>query len=242
MKQIGFIFCLVIGSTGAFANDTLLFKIPNPRMTVRNMGGNYTRKVVRTADSGFLALDYIELKLVAKGYYNDTGFDVKIHTHYFYHPEKGFAQEVKSYDEMGILTLHAEMNRRGDTIWRQSFKDDVVIAYKTFAENEADRTIFFSMKKPAVYPGGASAWKKYVATNMKYPKDALAKKMQGMVMIEFTVSKEGKISKAKVVQSAGTSLDAEAIRLVNTSANWLPAEENGSKINSVQRRTVAFTL
>src|SRR6478736_3676384 len=187
MKQLVFFFCLTVSSARIFANDTLVFKISNPRLTVRSQGGNYTRKVIHTRDSGFLALDYNELKLVAKGYYNDTGFDVKMYTHYLYNPEKGFVQEIKCYDEMGSLTLHAEMNKRGDTIWRQTFKDDVVTAYKTFPENDADRTIFFSMKKPAVYPGGSSAWKQYIAINMRYPKDAVIKKLQGMVTVEFTV-------------------------------------------------------
>jgi len=242
MKQVVFFFCLAVSSARIFANDTLVFKISNPRLTVRNLGGNYIRKVIHTADSGFLALDYNEIKLTAKGYYSDTSFDVKMYTHYFYNAEKGFAQEIKCYDEMGSLTLHAEMNKRGDTIWRQTFKDDVVIDSKIFPENEADRTIFFSMKKPAVYPGGSAAWKQYIATNMKYPKDAVIKKLQGMVTVEFTVSKEGKVNRAKVIQSAGGSLDGEAVRLINTSASWIPAEENGSKINSTQRRTVVFKI
>ena len=242
MKQFVFFFCLAVSSVQIFANDTLIFKIANPRLTVRNPGGNYIRKVIHTADSGFLALDYNETGLVAKGYYNDTGFDIKIYTHYFYNTKKGFLQEIKCYDEMGSLTLHAEMNKQGDTIWRQTFKDDIVTGSRIFPENDADRTIFFSMQKPAVYNGGSLAWKKYISSNMKYPKDALASKLEGVVVIEFTVSKEGKINKSKVVQPASSSLNTEAMRLINASAAWLPAEENGNKINSTQRRCIVFKL
>ena len=243
MRKIIFLAFLTVLSVQLFANDTLIFKIPNPRWAVNHIGGNFIRKVIYTTDSGFLALDYNETNLVARGYYSDTGFDIKIYTHYFYNAEKGFLQEVKCFDEMGSMKLHAELDKNADTIWRQTFKDDIVVNSKTFPEYEPERTIFFSMQKPAIYTGGSLAWKKYVAANMRYPKDAVKRKLEGTSVIEFTVLKDGRISNAKVLQSAGTSLlDAEAIRLVNASTNWIPAEENGNKVNFIQRRAIIFKL
>ncbi|MFT4152452.1 energy transducer TonB [Parafilimonas sp.] len=206
------------------------------------MGGNYIRKVIPTADSGFFTLDYNGSSLVASGFYRDTGFEIKIYTHYFYNSGKGFLQEIKCYDEMGSLTLHAEMNKHSDTIWRQTFNDDVVTSARLFPENEADRTIFFSMQKPAVFPGGIVAWRTYVSSNLRYPKEAIKKKAAGSVLVEFTVSKEGKVANAKAIQSSNALLNAEAVRLIKNSPGWIPAEENGSRVNTVQRRSVMFRL
>jgi len=240
MKQIIFLACLIISTCKLFANDTLIFRISNPWRSAKDMNGIYVRKVIQTADSGFLAFDYSQSGLVAKGYYSDTDFNIKIYCHYFYNPNKGFPMEIKYYDSVGNLILHAELNKNADTIWRQTFKDDVMISSKVFPEHDSDRTIFFSMQKPAVYPGGYPNWKKFIAANMRHPKEGGKKKAQGTVMVEFTVSPEGKVASPKVIQSAGPLLDTEALRLIRLSPNWMPAEENGNKISFVQRQSIVF--
>jgi periplasmic protein TonB len=242
MKQFVFLACLIMFSCKIFANDTLFFRIPNRWRPVKNMGGNFVRKVIPAADSGFLALDYNGTDLIGRGYYSDTSFTVNLYCHYYYNPDKGFPQEIKCYDSVGDLTMHAELNKDGDTIWRQSFSNEEVIGSKVFPEYESDRTIFFSMLKPAVFPGGYTNWKKFVTYNMKYPKDAKKQRIQGSVTVEFVVSKGGKITNAKVIASANALLDNEALRLISSSPDWLPAEENGIKIDFTQRQLIVFKL
>ena len=242
MRKIIFLVCLAFLSAQVFANDTLIFKISNTWRPVKLMGGNYIRKAIPTADSGFLVLDYNETNLIARGYYSDTDFIVKMYNHYFYNPDKGFLQEIQFYDGAGKLNLRAELNRKGDTIWRQTLRNEVVVSSKVYPQYESDRTIFFSMQKPAVYPGGISNWKSFVASNLKYPQEAVAKKIEGTVLLEFIISKEGKVIKPKIIQSAGSLLDAEAIRFIASSPTWIPAEANGTKISSPQRRSIVFKL
>jgi TonB family protein len=242
MKQIALSACIIMFSFKLFANDTLVFHINNPRWPVKNLNGRYVRKVIRTSDSGFLALDYTNNKLAARGYYSDTDFTVSLYCHYFYNIDKGFPQEIKCYDSVGNLNMHAELNKSGDTIWRQTFENEVVISSKVFPEYESERTIFFSMLKPAVFPGGPSSWKKFISSNIRYPKEAVKKRIQGSVIVEFMVSQEGAISEAKVAQSANTLLDEEALRLIRSSPNWIPAEENGNKISFKQRQSIVFKL
>ncbi|HEY1871271.1 MAG TPA: energy transducer TonB [Chitinophagaceae bacterium] len=242
MKPFFLLVCTITFSCKLFASDTLVFRISNPRWPEKDLNGRYIRKVVQTADSGFLALDYSDSKLAAIGYYNDTDFTISLYCHYYYNIDKGFPQEIKCYDSVGNLKLHAELNKNGDTIWRQTLKDEVVIGSSIFPEYESERTIFFSMQKPAVYPGGSSSWKKFISSNMRYPKEAIKKKIQGVVIVEFMVSQEGKITDAEVVQSASALLDSEALRLIRCSPNWIPAEENGNKVNFRQRQSVIFKL
>jgi TonB family protein len=229
-------------SSKLFASDTLFFRVANRWRPAKNMGGNFVRKVIHVADSGYLALDYNGNNLIAKGYYSDTSFTTSLYCHYYYSPDKGFPQEIKCYDSVGDLTTHAELNKDGDTIWRQSFSNEEVISSKVFPEYESDRTIFFSMLKPAVFPGGYVTWKKFIASNLRYPKEARKQRAQGAVTVEFVVSKEGKITDAKVIQSPNALLNDEALRLIRSSPNWLPAEENGSKIDFTQRQSILFKL
>jgi TonB family protein len=242
MKQILFLACLIMLSCKLFANDTLFFRVNNRWRPVKNMGSNFIRKVIPTTDSGFLALDYNGTNLIGRGYYSDTSFTVSLFSHYYYHPDKGFLQEIKCYDNVGDMIMHAELNKNGDTIWRQSFSNEEVISAKVFPEHDADRTIFFSMLKPAVFPGGNANWKKFVAYNLKYPKDAKKQRIQGAVTIEFIVLKEGKVTDAKVIQSSNALFDGEALRLIRSSPDWLPAEENGAKIDFTQRQSILFKL
>jgi len=242
MKPIILLACLFICSCSLLANDTLIFRIRDPRLGAKDPTGSYLRKVISTADSGLLVLDYNQTGLVAKGYYADTNFETKLYSHAFYKPGKDFPFEIKCYDDDGNMSLHAELNNSGDTIWRQTLQNDAPINSKLFTEHEADRTIFFSMQKPAIFRGGSANWKKFIAANLKYPKEAAAKKTEGTVLVEFNVSKEGKVFQPKVVQSAGPLLDAEAVRLITNSPNWIPAEVNGNKVNFKQRQSVIFKL
>ena len=241
MKLIILPACILILSCKLFANDTLIFKISNPWRSGKIFDGRYIRKVVQT-DSGFLALDYTGDNLIAKGYYSDTSFTISLYCHYFYNVDKDFPQELKCYDSVGNLDMHAELNKNGDTIWRQTFQGEAMISSKVFSEYESERTIFFSMQKPAVFPGGLANWKKYVAANLKYPKEARKQKIHGIVTVEFTVSAEGKLTNAKIIQSVSPLLDEEALRLIRSSPNWLPAEENGVKTDFIQKQSIIFKL
>ena len=66
----------------------------------------------------------------------------------------------------------------------------------------------------------------YFAKNIKYPKDAYQKGIQGRVICQFTINKDGSVSDVEIVTKVYSSLDAEAVRLIkNTSKKWKPARE-----------------
>src|SRR6478736_7045753 len=106
MRQTILLACIAMCSFRLFANDTLVFRISNPRWPVKTPDGRYLRKVIQTSDSGFLALDYSGGNLIASGYYSDTDFTIRIYCHYFYNADKGFRQEIKCYDSVGNLNIH----------------------------------------------------------------------------------------------------------------------------------------
>ena len=71
---------------------------------------------------------------------------------------------------------------------------------------------------------------------MKYPKEAQDKGIQGRVIVQFVVNKDGSICDEHVVRSVDPQLDAEALRVVRSMPNWTPGKQRGQAVR------VRFTL
>lgn len=71
----------------------------------------------------------------------------------------------------------------------------------------------------------------YLYQNIKYPKDALNKGEQGMVVLTFVVEKDGSITDVKVTRGVSPSIDKEAIRVVSKMPKWKkPGLRNGEPV------------
>ncbi len=70
------------------------------------------------------------------------------------------------------------------------------------------------LKKPQ-YPGGKEAFRKFIKENLKYPKEAFDKNIEGTVFISYHVNDNGNVFSTKVTKGIGYGCDAEAIRLIN---------------------------
>lgn len=68
------------------------------------------------------------------------------------------------------------------------------------------------IKKP-VYPGGPQALRQFIAENLQYPKTALREKLEGTVVLKYTIDHEGKVTEANVVSGIGKGCDEEAVRV-----------------------------
>lgn len=69
------------------------------------------------------------------------------------------------------------------------------------------------IEKP-VLRGGEEAFKKLVRENLKYPEEALSRKIEGTVKVGYEVGGNGKVMRPKVISGIGHGCDEEAIRLV----------------------------
>ncbi len=80
---------------------------------------------------------------------------------------------------------------------------------------------------------------KYLAENIKYPPLALENNIQGSVIVQFVVDKDGKVQKSKVLRDIGANCGKEALRLVNSmneNYTWIPGKQRGRPV------AVQFTL
>ena len=82
------------------------------------------------------------------------------------------------------------------------------------------------------YPGGNSAVLKYLNENIVYPKSARENRVEGRVVVSFTIKKDGYISDPEVVRSVSPDLDNEALRVISEmTARWTPGYVNGEPVN-----------
>ena len=92
------------------------------------------------------------------------------------------------------------------------------------------------------YPGGMMECMKFLAKNIKYPEEAVKNKVEGRVIIQMVVKKDGSIANAKVVRSIDPLLDKEALRVINLMPKWKPGKNQGEAVRVRYTMPVMFKL
>ena len=72
------------------------------------------------------------------------------------------------------------------------------------------------------FPGGAVEFMKWLTKNLKYPPSAQQRKVQGRVVAQFIVNKDGSISDLMLVEKVSPELDREALRVLRMMPKWTP--------------------
>ena len=83
--------------------------------------------------------------------------------------------------------------------------------------------------KRAEFPGGMGALVQFLQAETRYPKEAMDQNIQGTVLVEFIIDKEGNVTNVNVLKSAHPLLDAEAVRVCRAMPQWTPAQDGEGK-------------
>lgn len=103
--------------------------------------------------------------------------------------------------------------------------------------------IFTKVEIESSYPGGPGAWMRYLNKTFRYPQEAQDEGIQGTVVVQFIVDKEGNVSEVEAVSGPSTGgLRDEAIRVIKKSGKWEPAVQNGRKVKSYKKQPITFKL
>jgi periplasmic protein TonB len=108
------------------------------------------------------------------------------------------------------------------------------------AEEDYDKT-FTKVEIESEYPGGSSAWARFLNKSLQYPQEAQDNEIQGTVMVKFIVDKEGNVSDVDAV-SGPKELHSEAVRVIKKSGKWTPAVQNGRQVKSYKSQPITFKL
>ncbi len=121
--------------------------------------------------------------------------------------------------------------------------DTVVIAPPVQVEEEEEEVVFVIVETMPEFPGGQQALFKYLSENVKYPAIAQENGIQGRVICQFVVNKDGAIVDVEVVRSGGDpSLDKEAIRVIKSMPKWKPGKQRGKAVRVKYTVPVNFRL
>lgn len=102
--------------------------------------------------------------------------------------------------------------------------------------------IFTVVESQPEFKGGAEAFFKYLMTEMKYPKEAREKGIEGRVEVEFVVDKDGALSDVKAVKGIGAGCDEEAVRVLKNAPAFKPGTQNGKPVRVRMVVPIVFKL
>ena len=106
------------------------------------------------------------------------------------------------------------------------------------ATKQTDEILFCTQPIPAQFPGGDLALWEWFKQNMVYPQEAIAKGIEGRVIVKFTVEEDGSVTNGEIMKGVDPLLDNEALRLVSIMPKWTP----GSFAGEVTRTMYAFPV
>jgi protein TonB len=89
---------------------------------------------------------------------------------------------------------------------------------------------FFAEKMP-IFPGGNLGLIRFIAVNVKYPKIANERNIEGIVYIKFCVTSNGDVDKVSVASGVDPLLDREALRVIRNLPKWVPGEQEGKRVS-----------
>ncbi len=241
--RISLIIILITSSLASQAQDTLYFKLSNPFNTVKDPNGKYIRKAIQTKDSAWLAYDYNwNNTLIVRGYYSDTNFKTKLFCHEIYNQAHGWREEIRCYKDGSLDGIRAGFNKSGDTLWKNLMAENKVIEEKHFPGYIPRQVIYEMVEVESEFPSGRRAWIQFLQDNIRYPKQARKKKIEGEVVVQFIIDKDGKVTNVEVLHSVDPLLDQEAVRLIKSSPDWIPAQQNGKPVKSSRKQPIIFSL
>lgn len=117
------------------------------------------------------------------------------------------------------------------------------ISYAQETERELkDTTICIHPEKLASYKGGEKAKLKFLRGNIVYPQTAKEQKIQGRVIVEGIVEKDGILSNINILRSVSPECDNEVKRVIALMPNWKPAVFQGSAVRTKINISVFFIL
>ena len=109
---------------------------------------------------------------------------------------------------------------------------------------EDESKVFTKVEIEAEFPGGASAWTKFVRNNInaEIPIENEAPEGTYSVIVRFIVSKDGSISDVVAETKHGFGMEQEAIRAIKKGPKWTPAQQNGRYVNAYRRQPITFVV
>ena len=115
----------------------------------------------------------------------------------------------------------------------------------SLSEGSEDVVSFYDCDERPLFSNNADPrhfLKEWVYHYLRYPQSAVKAGVQGTVMVQFIIEKDGKVSEVKVVKGVDPELDDEALRVIKASPKWKPGKMGGNRVRASLTIPVEFRL
>jgi len=195
----------------------------------------------------FVALEWTEQE-VTKYDVTDTEFffeeEIEIQQTSQETPPPPPPPEVKNVEE--LIVVEDEKEVESVEIQTEDTEEEIIIQapVEMVEEEEPEEVIFVVVETMPEFPGGNAALFKFLSDNMKYPVIAQENGIQGTVVCQFVVNKDGSIVDVEAVRntSGDPSLEKEAIRVIKAMPKWSPGKQRGKAVRVKYTVPVRFRL
>lgn len=111
-------------------------------------------------------------------------------------------------------------------------------------KDDDENKVFNKVEVEASFPGGESAWRRYLQNNLdaNTPIDNGAPEGTYSVIVRFIVSRDGSISDVVAETKHGYGMEAEAVKIIKKGPKWTPALQNGRNVNAYRRQPITFVV
>ena len=144
--------------------------------------------------------------------------------------------DVQNLDEVMVVG-YAAYEDENEVVETKSIK----LPTEEKREDE-EQVIFQVVEEMPSFPGGMRECMMFLGRNIKYPVLAQKAKIEGRVIVQFVVDKDGSISDTKVVRSVSPELDAEALRVVGMMPKWNPGKQRGKAVAVKYTMPIMFSI
>lgn len=165
-------------------------------------------------------------------------------TEFLVQKDEDVKEEVKSADDVKDTSTalgSTDFDQGTDDLNIVRVHKNEVIVEEKKPEPVEDK-VFTSVEQMPQFPGGDVALLKYISDHIKYPTIAMENNVQGKVVVQFVVTRDGSIGEVKVARGKDPDLDKEAVRVVKTLPKFIPGKMNGQAVNVWYTLPINFKL
>jgi TonB family protein len=138
----------------------------------------------------------------------------------------------------GLWTYY---QRSGKIASEELYDMDSLVSIRCFNEMGQPFSENCVVESEAAFPGGLSAWQRYISGRIFAASDELlARAQEGTVMVQFIIDTSGNVTDVKVLNQTGSFLDEFARRTVQRSPKWIPARQHNIAVKAFRRQPVTY--
>jgi len=151
--------------------------------------------------------------------------------------------DVNNIPPNSIESITVLKNESEKGVYGEKGKNGVILVKTKKSVSLTNNHTFLVVEEMPEFPGdGKEAMAAWIALNLKYPAEAIDKKLEGIVRVRFVINSEGKVGEVVVLRSENPVLDEEAKRVISSMPDWKPGRQAGKAVDVYYMVPVEFKL